>query len=119
VQLVQLGPCCPTTAPSLPPVSICDDCGVAVLCAAMANEKAQEKDGNGLFTRAVMVALAHAEGVPFNRANRMLYVHHLHSFVFDTVREESSGRQHPFLSLPRGVESFPVARTRAKPADNP
>ena len=44
-----------------------DDCGVAVMCAAMAHEKALEKSGNGLFTRAVVQALNRAEGVPYNR----------------------------------------------------
>ena len=44
-----------------------DDCGVAVLCAAMSHEKALERGGNGLFTRAVVQALNRAEGVPYNR----------------------------------------------------
>ena len=39
-----------------------DDCGVAVMCSAMAHEKALEKEGNGLFTRAVVQALNRAEG---------------------------------------------------------
>ncbi len=87
-----------------------DDCGVAVLSAAMANEQAQEKDGHGLFTYAVLAALNHADGVPFNRHNRLLYVHHLHSFVFDEVARLSGERQHPFLSLPWVVEPFPIRK---------
>jgi len=87
-----------------------DDCGVAVLCSAMGHEKALEKDGNGLFTRAVLDGLNRKEGVPFNTESRLFYVHHLHSYVFDRVSGQSGGRQHPFLSLPWVVESFPVAR---------
>jgi WD40 repeat protein len=82
-----------------------DECGVAVFCAAMAHEKALEKSGNGLFTRAVGDALQSAKGHP--RTGR-LYLHHLHAYVFDRVSDESDDRQHPFLSLPWIVESFPV-----------
>jgi hypothetical protein len=39
-----------------------------------------------------------------------LYVHHLQSYVFDEVKEESNDRQHPFLNLPWVVESFPVVQ---------
>jgi len=91
-----------------------DDCGVAVLCAAMAHEKALEKEGNGLFTRAIVDGLNRGDGVPFNTFDRMMYIHHLHSYVFDRVSHQSGGRQHPFLSLPWVVESFPVARFAAK-----
>jgi len=91
-----------------------DDCGVAVLCAAMAHEKALEKEGNGLFTKAIVDGLNRGDGVPFNTFDRMMYVHHLHSFVFDRVSHQSGGRQHPFLSLPWVVESFPVARFASK-----
>jgi hypothetical protein len=91
-----------------------DDCGVAVLCAAMAHEKALEKGGNGLFARAVLRALSQAEDVPFNRHDRRLYVHHLYSYVFDQVQALSDDRQHPFLSLPWVVESFPVVQFPGK-----
>ena len=87
-----------------------DDCGVAVLCAAMAHEKALEIGGNGLFTKAVVDGLNRGDGVPFNTFNRTMYIHHLHSYVFDRVSHLSGERQHPFLSLPWVVESFPVAR---------
>jgi WD40 repeat protein len=91
-----------------------DEVGVAVMCAAMGHEVAIEKEGNGLFTRAVLQALRKAEGVPYNRADQMLYTHHLQAFVFDWVRKESGGRQHPFLNLPWVVRSFPVARFARK-----
>jgi WD40 repeat protein len=85
-----------------------DEYGIAVLCAAMAHEKATEIGGHGLFTRAVLDALAKKPGVPFNARNHRLYVHHLHSYVFDEVSGKSDERQHPFLSLPWTVESFVV-----------
>ena len=91
-----------------------DDCGVAVMCSAMAHEKALEKGGNGLFTRAVVDGLNRGEGVPYNTFDRRLYIHHLHAYVFDSVKHFSGDRQHPFLSLPWVVESFPVAQFGAK-----
>jgi uncharacterized caspase-like protein len=85
-----------------------DDYGIAVMCAAMGHEKAEGTAGNGLFTRAVIEALEKKPGVPFNRVNQRMYVHHLHSFVFDEVAARSQDRQHPFLSLPWVVESFVI-----------
>jgi WD40 repeat protein len=85
-----------------------DSCGVAVLCAAMGHEEAQEKEGHGLFTKAVLDALAQSNGVPFNPRNRRQYVHHLGAFVLDYVQEESKDTQHPFLTMPFVTESFPI-----------
>jgi Caspase domain len=89
-----------------------DDVGVVVLCAAMASERAQERGGEGLFTKAVVAALQGADGVPFNRSNRLLYVHHLYSFVVDEVSRLSDDEQHPFWSPPSTVPSFPVTRLK-------
>jgi hypothetical protein len=85
-----------------------DECGVAVMCAAMAHEKAEGQGGNGLFTRAVLEALEKKPGVPYNRHNQRMYIHHLQAYVFDAVSARSNERQHPFLSLPSIVESFVV-----------
>jgi WD40 repeat protein len=85
-----------------------DDCAVAVLCAAMGHEKAEGKDGHGLFTRAVLDVLEKKPGVPYNRYNQRIYVNHLYTYVLDEVRALSQNRQHPFLSLPWVVESFVV-----------
>jgi uncharacterized caspase-like protein len=87
-----------------------DECGVAVMCAAMGHEKAEGKAGHGLFTQALLEALEKKPGVPvpFNRHNQRVYIHHLQSFVFDEVSARSEERQHPFLSLPWVVESFVV-----------
>jgi WD40 repeat protein len=85
-----------------------DECGVAVLCAAMGSEEAQEKDGHGLFTRAVMEALGRADRVPYNYRDGRQYVHHLGSFVLDEVKDRSHDEQHPFLTMPYVTESFPI-----------
>ncbi len=85
-----------------------DDIGVAVLCAAMGHEKAIEAKGNGLFTKAVLEALERGPNVPRNPFNQQVYVHHLHAYVFDQVSHQSEDRQHPFLSMPWVVESFPL-----------
>lgn len=87
-----------------------DECGVAVMCAAMSHEIAQEKNGHGLFTHAVLDALKGGSNVPRHARTGRFYVHHLQSFVFDRVSDESGDRQHPFLNLPWIVESFPVAQ---------
>jgi WD40 repeat protein len=85
-----------------------DDVGVVVMCAAMGHEKAIElKNGGGLFTSALLDALAAGPGVQ-RHPNGKIYIHHLHSYVFDQVSYRSEERQHPFLHLPWIVESFPV-----------
>jgi uncharacterized caspase-like protein len=85
-----------------------DDVGVAVMCAAMGHEKAIETKGHGLFTQAVLDALAGGPKVPRHAFNNKIYVHHLHSYVFDQVSGISEDRQHPLLNLPWIVESFPL-----------
>lgn len=87
-----------------------DDCGIAVMCAAMSHEKAEGQGGHGLFTQALLEALEKKPGVPvpFNRHNQRVYVHHLQAYVFDEVSKRSEERQHPFLSLPWVVESFVI-----------
>jgi WD40 repeat protein len=85
-----------------------DECAVAVLCAAMGYEEAQEKDGHGLFTKAVIEALSRVDRVPYNARDGRQYVHHLGSFVLDEVEGASHGDQHPFLTMPYVTESFPV-----------
>src|SRR5262249_31885343 len=85
-----------------------DDCSVAVMAAAMANEQAEGIGGVGLFTPGLLEALEKKPGVPFNTLNQRLYLHHLHSYVFDQVSTRSEQRQHPFLVLPSIVVSFVV-----------
>jgi WD40 repeat protein len=91
-----------------------DETGVAVLCAAMGAEEAQEKDGHGLFTQAVLAALGDGDDVPYNHHDRRQYVHHLSAFVQDEVKDRSNDAQHPFLALPYVTESFPVRQVPEK-----
>jgi WD40 repeat protein len=92
-----------------------DDCAVAVFCAAMGAEYAQEAKGNGLFTKALIEALSRSERVPYNYGDGRQYVHHLHTFVFDEVQRLSQDQQHPFLNLPWVTPSFPVRRLPQAP----
>src|SRR5262249_37183067 len=85
-----------------------DETGVAVLCAAMGYEEAQEKDGHGLFTAAVLKGLGQTDRVPYNYRDGRQYVHHLGSFVLDEVKDASHDEQHPFLTMPYVTESFPI-----------
>jgi hypothetical protein len=83
--------------------------GVAVMCAAMGYERSEERDGNGLFTRALIQALSDSD-VPHNKINHKQYIHHLQTFVFDRVSEESQEKQHPFLHMPWTMESFALRK---------
>jgi hypothetical protein len=91
------------------------DVGIAVMCAAMGYEKAAERAGNGLLTKALVEALTETD-VPFSRKNRQQYIHHLQAHVFDSVAAESKEKQHPFLYLPWFMESFPVRHLPEPPA---
>jgi WD40 repeat protein len=85
-----------------------DETGVAVLCAAMGAEEAQEKDGHGLFTQAVLKALGDGDDVLYNHHDRRQYVSHLGTYVQDEVKAWSNDEQHPFLTMPYVTESFPI-----------
>jgi WD40 repeat protein len=74
-----------------------DDAAVTVLAAAMAHEKALEKEGNGLFTRAFREALAHGF---FDPDEGVMHVVHVYGKVIDLVRKESNGKQNPVLLAP-------------------
>jgi WD40 repeat protein len=91
-----------------------DEVGVVVMCASMGYETATEDNKNGLFTRAFTEALTATKDVPFNHANHRQYIHHLQSYVFDKVAEESKEKQHPFLHLPWVVQSFPLRQLPEK-----
>jgi WD40 repeat protein len=86
-----------------------DECAVAVLCAAMGEEYAQEANGNGLFTRALVDALKGAD-VPYNHRDHRQYVHDLYKFVLEEVQADSDDQQHPFLNLPWVTRPFAVRR---------
>jgi WD40 repeat protein len=94
-----------------------DECGVAVLCAAMGAEEAQEKNGHGLFTKAVLEALGDGVDVLYNRRDHRQYVHHLGTFVQDAVKDWSNDEQHPFLTMPYVTESFPIRQMPPRAPD--
>jgi WD40 repeat protein len=96
-----------------------DDCAVAVLCAAMGTEYAEEKKEHGLFTRALVEALERTRGVPYNQHDHRQYVHHLHAYVLEEVQAASDDRQHPFLALPWVTQPFAVRLLPQGPAGGP
>jgi WD40 repeat protein len=85
-----------------------DDVGVAVMCASMGRENAIAMKDHGLFTQAMLDALAGGPKVPRHAFNNKIYIHHIHSYVFDQVSGISGDRQHPLLCMPWIVESFPL-----------
>jgi len=86
------------------------DVRVAVLTAARGYEKAQERNGRGLFTDAIVRALNREKNVPFNRYDNMLYIDQLASYTLHEVQRASGGEQHPYLELPRIVLPFPILK---------
>src|SRR5205085_10288146 len=60
-----------------------EDCGVAVLCAARPSQVALEANGRGYFTQSLVGGL---RGLGPQR-NGAVFVHHLQTYVIDTVSE--------------------------------
>jgi uncharacterized caspase-like protein len=85
-----------------------DSPGAAVFCAAMGYEEAQEKDGHGLFTRAVIEALSRADGVPYDHRDGRQYDRNLAAFVQEQVVAASHDTQHPFLMLTYVAEPIAI-----------
>lgn len=85
-----------------------EELGIAVLTAARGGEKAQEKNGHGLFTDAIVKALSNSQGVRLR--NHVLYIHNLYAYVLDDVADASEDEQHPYLRMSELVLPFPVAK---------
>jgi WD40 repeat protein len=87
-----------------------EECSVTLIDAAMGHQRALQPEGgkHGFFTQAVLAALKRNKDVTHNRFNGRQYVHHLFGDVFDEVEGLTKGRQHPTISLPWTVESYPV-----------
>jgi WD40 repeat protein len=83
-----------------------EEVGVVVMAAAMDHEPALENGKNGYFAAALIEGIARAQGVPCNFRDKHVYVHHLFSYAFDRVKDQSADKQHPSLNLPSTVESF-------------
>jgi WD40 repeat protein len=76
-----------------------DNCGVAVMTAALAHQKAQDGVKGGVFTLALVDGLA-GKARP-EEETKKLYLHHLFSYVFDEVTKKTGHQQMP-LYLPSG-----------------
>jgi hypothetical protein len=76
-----------------------DSCGVAVMTAALAHQKAEENQAGGFFTQALVDGLSgKAQPDPFSKR---LFVHNLFMYVFGAVTNRTNNRQMP-LFLPSG-----------------
>jgi WD40 repeat protein len=98
-----------------------EECSVTLIAAAMGHQRALQPAGgkHGFFTQAVLAALKRSREVTHNKFNGRQYVHHLFGDVFDEVQTLTEDRQHPTLSLPWTVESYPVCQVAAKKAAAP
>jgi WD40 repeat protein len=86
-----------------------DDCGVVVMCAAMAGEEAGESPEvkHGFFTKALVEGLAGK--APRNREG-FTHLTGLHFYVEGQVSELSKDEQHVVIDRPATVASFPLTR---------
>jgi uncharacterized caspase-like protein len=87
---------------------------VAVMCAALAHEEALGKDGNGLFTAAVVKALHHDSQAPYDRETGELNVYDLQQYVYREVTRASEAKQTPYLKMPLTLPAFVVAQFEPK-----
>jgi uncharacterized caspase-like protein len=88
-----------------------DDCGVAVLCAALGSEKAGEdpRVKHGYFCQALLEVLKGEHEAPRNPRDGKVYLHHVEQYVIDRVQELSSDEQHPFMAKP-AMRPLPLAK---------
>ncbi len=76
-----------------------DSCGVAVMTAALAHQKALDTDKGGYLTRALIEGLS-GQADP-DKFSKRLYVPNLYTYVLGAVADKSSHQQTP-LYLPSG-----------------
>jgi WD40 repeat protein len=86
-----------------------DDCGVVVMCAAMAGEEAGESPEvkHGYFTKALVEGLAGK--APRNKEG-FTHLTGLHFYVEEQVSELSKDEQHVVIDRPATVASFPLTK---------
>jgi uncharacterized caspase-like protein len=92
----------PLMRPATDPLSrlLADDsCGVAVMCAALAHQKAIDTNDGGLFTRALIEGLS-GKARP-DEISKRLFIHNLFTHVFSVVASQTDNKQMP-LYLPSG-----------------
>jgi uncharacterized caspase-like protein len=87
-----------------------DDCGVVVMCAATGREEAGEdsKLGHGYFAHAIIEGLSGK--ADRSKKDKMIYLGHLETYVYDTVVELSKDEQHPVVGRPTSVRTFALAK---------
>ena len=61
---------------------------------------------HGVFTQALLEGLSGKA----NQKNGLIEMHQLASYTMDRVASLSKGRQHPWLSMPLSIISFPLAK---------
>ena len=90
------------------------DCGVVILCAAMAQEEAGESAAvkDGFFTAALLKGLGGA--APRDRKDGLIHLTGLNYFVEQEVAELSNDEQHVVVDRPSTVTSFPLVKPPAK-----
>jgi WD40 repeat protein len=76
-----------------------DSCGVAVMTAALASQKALDTKEGGVFTQALIEGLS-GKADPDKFSHR-LFVHNLHGYVYGAVTSQTSNKQMP-VYLPSG-----------------
>ena len=89
------------------------DCGVVILCAAMAQEEAGEAAAvqHGFFTAALLSGLG--GGAPRSR-DGLIHLTALNFYVEEQVAELSKDEQHVVVDRPATVTSFPLVKPPAK-----
>ena len=90
------------------------DCGVVVMCAAMAQEEAGEAAAvkHGFFTAALLSGLGGA--APRDRKDGLIHLTALNYYVEEEVAELSKDEQHVVVDRPSSVTSFPLVKPPAK-----
>jgi len=68
----------------------------------------EKKLGHGYFAKAVIDGLGGKADV--SRKDGQIYLHHLASFVIESVQDSSKDEQHPVMSVPMSVRSFALAK---------
>jgi WD40 repeat protein len=86
-----------------------EDCGVALMCAALPSKVAMEQK-QGFFTQALVGGL----GGKGPQHNGSVFLHHLQSYVIDAVGDLSKDRQHPVAVVPPWMRPFPLSRPAAQ-----
>ena len=89
------------------------DCGVVVMCAAMAQEEAGEAAAvkHGFFTAALLKGLA---GAAARSRDGLIHLSALNFYVEEEVGELSKDEQHVVVDRPSTVTSFPLVKPPEK-----